>query len=292
MTNIELTVVIPTFNRANKLKIALKNLKDQTLKNNLFEVIVVDDGSEDKTQDIVKSFKNWKNLTYIKQKNLGQGVARNNAIAHAKGKTILFLGDDIYADKNLLKKHFEFHSRYSDDNFACLGLIEWYKKIKLTKFMKWLTNGGPQFAFKKLTPGAEATFWHFYTSNISLKKSLLDIEKFDEKFKSYGWEDIELAYRLTKKFNLKIIFEPKALAFHDHYMQPSSLKDRMFNVGKNSVYFEKEHPELKVSPRGLKKIIFLIIGSWPFLAISNIISKKLYWYALSKHYFLKGLRSA
>ncbi len=156
--------------------------------------------------------------------------------------------------------------------------------------MQWLTSGGPQFAYHKLTEGQQTNFWFFYTSNISVKKTLLEQHNFDTDFQTYGWEDIELAYRLEKE-GMRIHYKPAALAHHDHQMKEASLKKRMIGIGKNAKVFQNKHPELKIVPSFTKKLAFALMGSWPGLALARIIGKRFFWYALSKRYFLQGLNS-
>lgn len=293
MKKYKISVIIPTYNRSDKLLICLRHLNEQNFPREDFEIIVVNDGSTDNTEAELKKL-NYKNLSFFTQKNSGQGNARNLGIEKAKGEIVIFIGDDIFPTKNFLKTHYEFHKE-NPENFAALGLTEWYPKLKVTPFMDWLTNGGPQFAYHKLKDKHEASYWFFYTSNISLKKSLADKYKFDPDFKSYGWEDIELAYRLVKKENLKIIYLKDALAYHDHEISESSLKNRMISIGKSLHIFQRKHKGLKLIPSGLKKIILNFIGSKLTISILSILPgnffKRLYWYSLSKRYFMQGLRS-
>lgn len=296
MTNPYLTVIIPTFNRSACLSICLERLFQQNLSGESFEVIVVNDGSDDDTEMVLKKFEGHNNFSHFKQQNQGQGNARNLALKHARGQIVLFIGDDIYPEKDFLKGHADFHIEHPEENFACLGRIEWFPENEINDFMNWLTHGGPQFAFYKLKNGQEVTFWYFYTSNISLKSKLLRHEHFDPDFKSYGWEDIELACRLTKKFNLKIIYLEKILGFHDHIIDEDSLKRRMTSIAKSANIFEKKQAGVKVIPRGLKKLILKSISSFPFILILYLLKsilppvKKYYWYALSKRYFILGLK--
>lgn len=296
MHNPYISVVIPTYNRVEKLEKCLRALQGQTLSQDSFEVIVVDDGSTDTTQKLLNQWEeDWPLLKTIHQNNAGQGKARNKAIGEASGQIILFIGDDIYGSQNFLQEHVKFHQKNPEKELACLGLTNWDETSEITPFMEWLTNGGPQFAYNNLIPNEETDFWHFYTSNISIKKELLEKDSFDPDFKAYGFEDIELGYRLAKK-GMKIIYTPGALAVHDHFMEESSLKNRMINIGKSAVLFQKKQKELQVLPRGPKKIILRTLSTWPIISIfwilKNIIPslfRKYYWYILSKRYFFQGV---
>ena len=297
MSNPFLSVVIPTYNRAEKLDRCLESLKRQDLAQESFEVLVVDDGSIDSTPGILEKWRGeWSRLKIFQQKNAGQGIARNKGIKEARGQVILFIGDDIYGSENFLTSHVNFHKDHPQKDYACLGLTDWYDKESITPYMHWLTHGGPQFAYHKLTPHQAVSFWHFYTSNISIKKDLLENTFFDTAFKAYGWEDIELGYRLMQK-GLKLIYHPEALAYHDHFMHEKSLKEHMQKIGKSALLFQKKQPNVSIVPTGLKKLILLIISSRPAIGFLWILKsffpsafQKYYWYLLSKRYLLQGMR--
>ena len=171
--------------------------------------------------------------------------------------------------------------------------------------MKWLENGssilgmfgGHQFAYEKLKGRLTADYNFFYTINISLKRSLLERHCFDPEFSGYGWEDIELGYRMEKQAGLKIFYNPEAAGYHDHAIAEESLKSRMVQVGRSALVIDRKYPELKKVPGVLKKIAFMVLSN-PMLicflrAIRNLTQGRftnLYFYALSKKYFLEGLK--
>ncbi|MCD6109269.1 glycosyltransferase family 2 protein [bacterium] len=298
----QLSIIIPTYNRAEILKDCLRRLNNQDFIKNEFEVIVVDDGSTDNTKEVVKNAqkKSSVEINYLYQKNQGQGVARNYALRYAKGRIIVFIGDDILVLPDFVKQHLNYHRRYRRENEAVLGFIGWDPRLEVTPFMEWLTNGssvfgrfgGHQFAFEKLQGKKKADFNFFYTSNISLKKSLLKRHPFDSKFSSYGWEDIELGYRLTKKENLILYYNPMAIGYHFHEMDESGFEKRMYAIGKSAHLFHKKYPELKKVPQKWKQIIFSVISSKIVLGILKKFGKNtLYYYALSKKYYLEGIRN-
>ena len=96
----KLSVIIPTFNEEKSIGECLRSLFQQSY--NDFEVIVVDDGSRDKTLSILSGFKN-SNLQILKQKHKGPGTARNLGAGRAKGETLVFVDADMTFDKNFLK---------------------------------------------------------------------------------------------------------------------------------------------------------------------------------------------
>lgn len=86
------SVIIPTYNRANMVSRAIQSVLEQTYED--FELIVVDDASTDNTEDVVKGFNDSK-IKYLRHdENKGGSVARNTGIRHSVGKFLSFLDDD------------------------------------------------------------------------------------------------------------------------------------------------------------------------------------------------------
>ncbi len=104
MKKYKVSVIIPTYNRCDKLLNCLRFLNEQNFPREDFEIIVVNDGSDDNTELKLKKIK-YKNFSFYTQKNSGQGIARNLGIEKAKGEILIFIGDDIYAQKNFLNTH-------------------------------------------------------------------------------------------------------------------------------------------------------------------------------------------
>ena len=300
------SVVIPTYNRADILEKCLEALFKQSIDSRDFEIIVVSDGSTDNTDELIKTLqKSHSNLRYLKQVNQGQGIARNNAIKLAKGEITVLIGDDIIPSYDFLFEHQKFHYMHEAENEAVLGFTAWHPALKINSFMEWVVNGsvilgkfgGHQFAYEKLKNKDRADYNFFYTSNISLKTSLLKKYPFDPIFSGYGWEDIELGYRLTQKENLKLYYNSWAIAYHDHYLEENSLKKRMESIGKSAWIFNRKYPQLKKVPRFMKWLILRLISLWPVIIILDLVKilsgnrfYSLYYYCLSKRYFLKGLK--
>ena len=86
------SVIIPTYNRAEFIQEAIDSVLHQDVKDCQLEIIVVDDGSTDNTAEVVKTYGN--KVKYILQKNSGAGAARNRGIVHATGDWVAFLDSD------------------------------------------------------------------------------------------------------------------------------------------------------------------------------------------------------
>jgi glycosyltransferase involved in cell wall biosynthesis/predicted O-methyltransferase YrrM len=97
-----ISVCIPTYNRADYLKEAIKSALNQNYDN--FEIVIVDDGSTDKTEEVVKEFASPR-IRYIKKKNEGRPKTRNRLISEAKGDYILWLDDDDLLAEGMIEAY-------------------------------------------------------------------------------------------------------------------------------------------------------------------------------------------
>ena len=235
----EMTIIIPTYNRIDILKKVLEAYNNQTYNPKKFEIIVFDDFSRLNPKKEIKKIKTkYKVRFYRMEKNGGQGKVRNKAINLARGRYILFTGDDMIPEKNLIEEHMKIHRER--ERVAVLGKVLWHKEVR-NEFMDYIE--GIQFHYNNIKDRDDVKF-HFYTSNISLDKSWFKDEEYSKDFNNYGLEDIELGYRLEKK-GLRVIYNPDALVYHVHTYNFEQFCNRMFNVGKSAVIFVRLHPELK-----------------------------------------------
>lgn len=271
---IMISVIIPTYNRLEKLKKTLECFGRQTLAKKYFEIIVVDDGGSDGTKDFMVDFQKSAdlNLKYAYLEHGGAGAARNFGLEKAMFPIVLFCGDDTFPDKNLLENHIASHQRKK--NTAVLGLALWDKSEEVTDFMRWLAPSGPQFHYSTIKDPSDAGFSHFYTCNISLEKKWFFLEKFDEHF-DCAFEDVDLGLRLEKR-GLKIIYEPKAKVFHSHFYDEESFGQRMERVGRMAIkLFEKYKNDKKnLNKLKIKYAPFLFFpGLLIFFRLSVILTK-------------------
>ena len=97
-----MSVIVPVYNVENYLKKCLDSILNQTFKE--FELIVVNDGSTDKSLGILKNYEaRYDNIIIINKQNEGQGVARNKALEICKGEYIAFVDSDDYIEPNMLQ---------------------------------------------------------------------------------------------------------------------------------------------------------------------------------------------
>lgn len=239
---LDLSVIIPTYNRLEALKITLDSLvKQKNVVPDSYEIIVVDDGSTDGTIDWLKSnlseYINPAVITIFNEHS-GPAVARNTGIDKARGKIIFFTGDDIVASESLLIEHLKTHERYNDEKICVAGFLKWFEGLKITPLMKWLEKSGSMFDFKAISDIENAGWSYFVTSNVSVRRSLIGDERFDKTFKYASFEDLEFGFRLEKK-GMKIVFNKNAVGYHNHLLNIDSFKSRSYLMGKSAFIFNQ-----------------------------------------------------
>ena len=172
------SVIIPTFNRVDGLQRVLTAFEGQRPAELPFEVVVVDDGSNDGTSDVLAGWRSRRfRLRFARQTNGGPARARNRALEIAEGTIVLFGGDDIEPHPDLVCEHVREHDRRGDPCAAILGLTRWPEGGELTSTMRHIDGpGAQQFSYAGFADGAEYDFRHFYTSNVSVRRQLLDRE--------------------------------------------------------------------------------------------------------------------
>lgn len=283
MEKIEISIIIPTYNRKDILIETLKALNKQSYSLEEVEVIVIDDcSSVNPEQEIVNLSTKYKLGFFRERKNIGQGQIRNKGIKLAQGKYLFFLGDDTIPKNNIIEEHMNLHKKINA--IAVLGKVLWAPELR-NEFMDFIEK--IQFHYHTIKDKNNVKL-HFYTSNISLEKKWFKNEEYSHKFKNYGLEDLELGYRLEKR-GLRVIYNPEAIVYHFHTYSFEQFCLRMRNVGRSAVIFAKLHPELK------RKYIlpfrnFLKVGCY---MLSNKfikhINKKIYWVSNFVYNYLQGV---
>ena len=239
------SVIVTTFNRWEILRLTLEALTRQDWRD--FEVVVVDDGSSDGTWEELQRWHREHagalDLKVFKQANTGQGIARNHALRHARGELALFIGDDIIPDPDFVRQHVERH-REVGMPCAVVGYTEWDRSnMWVSPLLEYVNEAGQQFGYRYMKDGEDVPYTCFYTSNVSAPLEVLGVQPFDPAFRTYGWEDIDVGYKLAKR-GLRIVFSRMARARHFHPMTLSDFYRRQVKVGSTIAALYDLHPEL------------------------------------------------
>jgi glycosyltransferase involved in cell wall biosynthesis len=237
------SVVVPTFERPETLFLVLDALGRQSDAPQ-FEVVVIDDGSRDGTGERLSRYRPAYPFRALSQENGGPASARNHGVEEARGRFILFLGDDTVPETGLLSVHARAHREKSPDPVAVLGYTTWPRERRVSPFLHHINEYGLQFGYALIDDPESVPFNFFYTSNISLPREPLVAEGlFDTTFPHAAWEDIEFAYRLMRR-GMKIVYRPEAVARHHHDITLASFRRRQEKAGESAAIFFAKHPEL------------------------------------------------
>ena len=278
----DMSVVIPTYDRPTSLRRCLQALARQTLPSERFEVLLVDDGSCEEHRSAMERLRADipVDLKIFSQPHKGPAAARNLAMARATGGVVLLLGDDILATPRLLEEHLLWHKKHADPKHVVLGYVTWDPALRITPFMRWCENGGPQFSFYLILDQVEIPRNFFTSCNVSIKRDFpFSGPPFDEEFPDAAYEDVELAFRMDRA-GMKLFFNRQALAYHDHPMSLESACRRMIRVGESGVLCSE-----KIGPWGS--------GLKPTSLFQKLLSsmKLLVYYPLAKYYETRAIRA-
>ncbi len=198
------TVIIPAFNSEATIRECLGNVLSQKGVGS-FEVIVVDDGSTDKTAEIVKKFRKVK---LIQQKNSGPAAARNKGVKQAKGEIVVFTDDDCIAEKGWLK---EMLAPFNDSEVS--GVQGSYKTSQ-PELIARFSQLEIEHRYKRLLKKKFIDFIGSYSAAYR-KKDFLEAGGFDSKVTIASGEDPDFSFKLSE-MGKKLVFTSKARVYHNH----------------------------------------------------------------------------
>lgn len=206
----KMSVVMPTYNRIDRLKTALEALARQTVDPNSFEMIVVSDGSTDGTDEYLASGLTPLPVIGLSQPNAGPAAARNHGVSVASAPLIVFVDDDIIATPTLLERHLLAHA--DSDHRAVIGPMVNAPDFPYTPWVRWeQAMLEKQYAAMRngtMTP----SFHQFYTGNASVPRVKFDqAGGFNPKLRRA--EDSEFAFRLSE-LGVEFVFDEVAAGFH------------------------------------------------------------------------------
>jgi glycosyltransferase involved in cell wall biosynthesis len=228
------SVVIPTYRRRASLEKVLHGLAGQQWPPDLLEAIVVSDGADDGSAEVVRSFPAPFPLYLLEQANQGPAAARNLGLASARGPFVLFLDDDVVPSPRLVAEHASAHGG-AGDRVVMGTMLE--PPGHLLPWVRWESRTlADQYA--AMVAGLwKPTPWQFYTGNASLRlEHLRRAGGFDPRFRRA--EDVELGFRL-ERIGLEFSFAPGAAATHIAERGFGSWLASAYQYGRTDILFGK-----------------------------------------------------
>jgi len=194
------SIIIPAYNEEKNIKKTIKVVKGLTYPRKK-EIIVVNDGSTDKTYEIIKKIKGIKILNI--KKNKGRASALNLGLKHAKGEIIVRIDSDSYPERNALLKTIPFFEEGVAAVTTCIFVKKAKSMVQRLQRVEYITIAWTRKLLENLnciyaTPGAMSLY---------KRKILKKVGGFDEKNLT---EDIEITWRLLKnKYKVKMSLNTK-----------------------------------------------------------------------------------
>jgi glycosyltransferase involved in cell wall biosynthesis len=246
----EVSVVIPTYRRPLKLAACLRGLAGQELSPDRYEVLVGLDGEDAESAAAARSA--WGScratLRVEPCPRQGYNATRNRLLALARGRVMLSLNDDVRPDPRLIELHAAEHARAERDGRPVIvsGYSPWRRRPDETLLDRLVRETSIVFFYDRMTgaePHRDWGFRHCWGLNFSAPLGAVrEVGGFVAFPLQYGYDDIELAWRLQRRFNSPVLFRPGALAEHDHRYGARELLDRERRLGRSAWEFAGVNP--------------------------------------------------
>jgi len=233
------SVVMPTYGKRALLESTLGALAAQTYPADRIEVLVVDDCSEDDTPDFLSKAEFPFRLVSLRHEiNRGRAAARNTGLRAAAGEIVVFLDDDMRATPELIDAHVV--AQRDHPRTAMIGNALTAPELGPSSVYSYLDSRGAH----KLPPDAPMPARYFLTNNASVPKDAFGkAGLFDESFRSYGFEDMEIAFRLEERAHLAFRYCSTAVAYHIHEHTLDGLLEKRLDAARSSLpLLLKLHP--------------------------------------------------
>jgi len=200
----KISVVIPTYNRISLVARAIDSVLKQSL--SPYEIIVVDDGSDDSTSEMIQN--KYKSVRLIRQQNSGVSAARNNGIKHAKGDWIGLLDSDDEWTGKKLENQTDRLIKTPGYDFCHTNEIWIRNGVRVNQRKKHEKYGG--YIFDKCLDICRIS-----PSSVLFRKNILDhIGWFDSQLPVC--EDYDLWLRITSEYRILFIDEPLIIKYGGH----------------------------------------------------------------------------
>lgn len=245
-----ISVVMATYNRADILPATVECLQRQTLADDEFEVIIIDDGSPDNTREVVADLQSRVRfeLTYLHHDNRGPGYTQNRGLRKARAEVGLLIADDIMLIPTALEAHLRVHDEHPDQETAVLGQVLQSPELTDSVFLQvW-----DPFRFDAFTGLETLPYYLFWACQVSFKTAFMRDAGLFREHRGRGGaaahEDAELGYRLHQA-GMRLRYAPEALGYHYHVETLEGAMRRGYERGLNFGEFHAYVPEPEIVVR-------------------------------------------
>ncbi len=260
------SVIVPAYNAQSSLAACLAGLAAQEYPRAAYEVIVVDDGSSDRTFEIAQSA----GVCVIRQDNAGPASARNRGAAAANGDLLLFTDADCVPTPNWITT---LTAPFEDPSIA--GAKGAYLS-RQTEVVARFTQLEYEDRYTRMTGAHTIDFIDTYSAAYR-RNVFLANHGFDTIFPTASVEDQELSFRLAEK-GYRLVFVPAAKVYHRHNPTVRAYVRRKYYIGYWKALIARWHPGRMVkdshTPQALKLqilLVALIVLACAALAVTGLL---------------------
>jgi len=207
----KVSIIIPSLNGDKHLPTLMQSLESQ--KNGIHEVIVVLDGSSDRSNEVLNNWREKLPLHVIDQKNQGRSGARNRGAEIAQGELLIFYDDDMVPSIDSVRAHRGFHNRMPKSILAGAVIEDPTCQTEICLWREWLHQRwmGQDESFRRLDEKSLA----LSAANLSIPKDVFEfLHGFDEGLKDC--EDFDLAVRAYSE-EVSVYYDPENKAIHNGF---------------------------------------------------------------------------
>ncbi len=248
MTSYQAAVIIPTRGGAHKLHYPLDALERQTCQD--FQVIVVCDGDIDGSARVVESYKKRGILSIdciVFEQNQGRSKALNAGHRAADAQVLIRCDDDLAPKADFIAQHIKYHQGQQET--GVIGLV--HNVYPDNAYARSYGNYRDQKFREEAYRASPDQRWHYWNANASLSKKMFDrLGGYDERYRLYGWEDVDMGYMLAQA-GVEIILAPELETKHYIPATTTALRAaRALHAGAaRSLFTGKHGPGVLKDPR-------------------------------------------
>lgn len=267
-----ISVIVPAYNAAETLGECLVALLDQSVPRSEYEVIVVDDGSMDATQEVVEQY----GVHLLTQANQGPAAARNLGVSHVRGEILLFTDADCVPARNWIEAMV---APFVDPEIVgAKGVYRTQQRELVARFVQ--LEYEDKYDRMRLEPCID----FIDTYSAAYRKAVFQkSDGFDPAFPRASGEDIDFSWRLSRR-GYKMVFAPNAVVYHRHVASVLDYVRRKYYVGYWRVLMYRHHPGKLMSDSHTPQILKLQVGLAGLLVptvLGAILWRELLWMSLA-----------
>ena len=256
----KLSIIIPMYNAEKYIGICLDSILDSNLLKEEYEIVIVNDGSQDKSSEIAQDYASrYSNVTYLTQENQGQSTARNYGIKTCQGEYVWCVDADDKLISAQLPKLIDALDEYENLDILAVQLQNVteegkYLDIECTQ---------PLVEHNRIISGVEAVISGYIPSSICalIVRRELFVENDIFFVKGITHQDVELTYRLMPhaKFVMFSNFIPYLYIYHPNSTSKSLVPEKKIKYIKDDIYIIKSFQKLALSYKQDNLLLYKVI---------------------------------